>query len=390
MTRLAVHRHGVVAVADRVDDGAIGIELLALLIVVGHLHVGAAPDLAGLRRQLPKQQPQHRRLTGAVRPDQAEAIAAHHARGEVADDEMIRVVKAHVFRFEHHLAGGFALLDLQAHVPGARAPLGALRAHGHQRLDASFVTRAARLHAAAQPHFLARHLLVELRVGQLLVGEPLLFLALERRVVAGPRRQAAAIELDDPRRQPLEERAVVRDEDDGAAVVGEEGLEPGDGFDIEVIGRLVQQQQIRLADERARQQHAALPPARQRVDNRRRRQRQPRHHHVRLVMTLPLVVRVERPQAVADHRGHRAIRRQRHVLLQPRHANARLPQDEARVRLQVAAQDLQQRGLAGAVAADDGDALAGVNLEGDLVDERQMAEGDGNTVERDERHRRTG
>ena len=49
-------------------------------------------------------------------------------------------------------------------------------------------------------------------------------------------------------------------------------------------------------------------------------------------------------------------------------------------------EDLQQRRLAGAVAADDGDPLAGIDLERDLVEQRQVAEGDGDTVERNEGH----
>ena len=76
----AVDGDRVVAVADRVEDGALGIELLALLIVVGDLHVGAAAHLAGVGRELAEQQPQQRRLAGAVRADQADAIAAHDAQ----------------------------------------------------------------------------------------------------------------------------------------------------------------------------------------------------------------------------------------------------------------------------------------------------------------------
>ena len=41
-------------------------------------------------------------------------------------------------------------------------------------------------------------------------------------------------------------------------------FEPGDGVDVEVVGRLVQQQHVRLGDQRLRQQHAALHAAGQR------------------------------------------------------------------------------------------------------------------------------
>jgi hypothetical protein len=46
----------------------------------------------------------------------------------------------------------------------------------------------------------------------------------------------------------------------------EERLEPDDRFDVEVIGRLVHQQHVRLAEQHARHRHAHLPAARQRPD----------------------------------------------------------------------------------------------------------------------------
>jgi hypothetical protein len=104
------------------------------------------------------------------------------------------------------------------------------------------------------------------------------------------------------------------------------------------------------------------------------------------MMPLPFIVRIECAKALANNIGDGSIRRQRHVLDQSRDASAGLSQHEARIGLQIAAENLQQRRLAGAVAPDDGDALAGVHLEGDLVEQREMAEGDGDTVERYERH----
>ena len=44
----------------------------------------------------------------------------------------------------------------------------------------------------------------------------------------------------------VDEGAVVGDQDDGATAVGEEILQPLDGFDVEVVGRLVEQQHVRV------------------------------------------------------------------------------------------------------------------------------------------------
>ena len=72
VARLAVDDDGGVAFVDAVGDGRVGIELLALLIEVGHLQPRAVPHLAAVRRQLADEQPQQRRLAGSVRTDQAD------------------------------------------------------------------------------------------------------------------------------------------------------------------------------------------------------------------------------------------------------------------------------------------------------------------------------
>ena len=66
---------------------------------------------------------------------------------------------------------------------------------------------------------------------------------------------------------PLQEGAIVRHEGDGAAVAGQELFEPGDGVDVEVVGGFVEEQQVRLPDQRARQEHAAAPAAGERIDD---------------------------------------------------------------------------------------------------------------------------
>ena len=47
------------------------------------------------------------------------------------------------------------------------------------------------------------------------------------------------------------------DGDDGALVVVQEALQPGHGFRIQVVGRLVQQQHVRLFQQQAAQGYPA-------------------------------------------------------------------------------------------------------------------------------------
>src|SRR5262249_20726177 len=136
-------------------------ELLALLIVVGDLHVRAAPHLTLVRRHVTEQQPQERGLARSVRTDQSNAVAANDPRREGAHDRPPAVRLADRFRLEHHAAGGLGLLDGQPHLTGLLAALRALLPHRHQRANAAFISGAARLDALPQPRFFFGELLVE-------------------------------------------------------------------------------------------------------------------------------------------------------------------------------------------------------------------------------------
>ncbi len=276
MARSAVYGHRVVAVAQRVEHRPLRVELLALLIVVSDLDVRAAPDLAPVGRQLAQQQPQQGRLAAAVRPDQANPIAAHDARGKVRNHRLRSVRLRDRVGFEDELTGRSGRLDLQTDRRGLLASRRPFLTHRHQRANPPFVARPPRLDALTQPRFLLRQALVELFLRDRLVGQPLVLLSKERRVVAGPRGEPSAIDLDDARRDPLEERAVVGDEHERARILGEKRLEPEDGVEIEVIGRLVEQQHVGLGHQRSCEQHAAPPSARERVDAGIRRKLEPR------------------------------------------------------------------------------------------------------------------
>ncbi len=107
-------------------------------------------------------------------------------------------------------------------VPTLGAVRGALLAQLHQVAHAAFVPRAPRLDALPQPGLFLLELLVEpLELARLGVERVGLLLEVQR-VAPRPRRQAAAIELDDARRQRREERAIVRHEEQraGEAVAG--------------------------------------------------------------------------------------------------------------------------------------------------------------------------
>src|SRR5258706_7771284 len=101
--RLAVDDHHLVAIADRVEDSAIRVELLTLLVVVNDLHAGAAPNFAGVRCEVPDQQTQQRGLTGSIWPDEPDAVSAHDANRCIADDWSSAKPPGDVVGIEHDL-----------------------------------------------------------------------------------------------------------------------------------------------------------------------------------------------------------------------------------------------------------------------------------------------
>ena len=76
-------------------------------------------------------------------------------------------------------------------------------------------------------------------------------------------RKAAAIgQLDDAGGDDIEEIAVVRDENHRTRKIMEEIFEPKNGFGIEMIGRFVEKQEVRLRGQSTAQRHASFLSAR--------------------------------------------------------------------------------------------------------------------------------
>src|SRR5262249_48000562 len=90
---------------------------------------------------------------------------------------------------------------------------------------------------------LARFLLAALLL------EPLLLLCEPSRVVALVGDAAPAVELEDPAGDIVEEVAVVGDDQDRTGIVAQVALEPGHRLGVQVVGRLVEQEEIGLLQE---------------------------------------------------------------------------------------------------------------------------------------------
>ena len=139
--------------------------------------------------------------------------------------------------------------------------LGLLLARLLQQVLIALVARLglglARLGRGRNPLLLAGQRLLMRGVLAAFLLQPLLLLHQPGGVVALVGNAAAAIELEDPAGDVVEEVAVVGDDQDRAGIVAQMAFEPGHGFRVEMVGRLVQQQQLGLVEQQLAQRDAA-------------------------------------------------------------------------------------------------------------------------------------
>ncbi len=364
-----------------------------------------AQQFAGLRREVAGDRLDQRRLAGAVDAEDADAVARAHGETDVGQ----------------HAA--FAVAEGEA--VGVEQPLGQLDGLGE--LEAPLALRARRLDRG-QP---LEHLQPALRlpclgglsaeaVDELLqVGGRALVLpgcgvllaqllevrGLERAEVAGEAPDRAVGDVPDRLRHPVEELTVVRDHDHGGRLPLQPRLQPHDGVEVEVVGGLVEQQQVGGPQQGARERQAVAPAAGERGDRARRvglRKTEPVQDRAGFRRDGALVQLgegrhgVREPQVVVRplRRGElRARRRERRVAGQHvvdrrdvRALDVLRHVGDARGgrRLQLAPVDRQftedgreQRRLAAAVGADQADALAGRRDQRDVAVQRACAARDG-------------
>ena len=131
---------------------------------------------------------------------------------------------------------------------------------GQQRLvagEARLRLLAPALRVLAHPLELRGDRAAARAVLALLMREALLLLLEPGGVVALEGDAAAAVELEDPAGDVVEEVAIVGDGDDRALVLLQVTLEPGHGLRVQVVGGLVEQQQVGRAQQQAAEGHPA-------------------------------------------------------------------------------------------------------------------------------------
>ena len=207
-------------------------------------------------RRVRQQRLQHRRLAGAVAADEHDLLAAADDAAEIREHLVAAERLRHALELERGAARRTVHRELDVRTLNVRArQLGGLQA-----LD--FL--AARLHLArTRAGGEALDEVVQLR--DLLLA--LLVLRFEARsdlrlghhhlvVAAAVGDDGLVVDVGGVRAHRVQEVAVVRDHDQRALVANEEIAQPVNRVEVEVVGRLVEQQRLRIAEQRLRQQHA--------------------------------------------------------------------------------------------------------------------------------------
>ena len=141
-----------------------------------------------------------------------------------------------------------------------------------------------------------------------------------------------------------------------------------------MIGRLIQQQEVGLRHERP-PEHGAPPPAPgQGAERRVGVEPEPRDDLIRLQRGLPIPLEVHRGGLAHDQLPHGVAARRRHFLGKTRHLRAGTNPQLAAIGRDLASDELQERGLSLAVAAEHAHALALGDQKADAVQQRLGAE----------------
>ena len=256
------------------------------------LHRRSHPQRPGVGLLHAGDQPEHRRLARTVRPDHAH-------------DSTRRQRKVHVFK-QHAVAiafGKFLRLDDQRTESrsGRDDDLELLLffrdVFFQHRLvggDACLPFRLAGLRAGTDPLKLARHRLLPAILRALRDRRTRLFLLQPFGIVSFPGDAVSVVEFQDPLGHVVQKVAVVRHRDDRARVTRKMLLQPLHALGIQMIGRLVQQQNVGFLKQQARKRDPALFSARKVIDDLvRRRTTQRVHRHLDLRSHIPRAERID-------------------------------------------------------------------------------------------------
>ena len=225
---------------------------------------------------------------------------------------------------------------------------------------------ASRPGTPANPRFLRRETTVEPFRLELLRRPALIPPPQKVGVAARPRRHEAPVDLDDTVRHPAQEGPVVGREHETSPVARDLSLDPFDGGEIEMIRRLVEEEEIRLPDHGSGQQDSAFLPARQRLEG----GSGPDAGFLEGTCNPPVAVPALGRGSILKARGHDVVRatgeRSGKNLGEKGDLESGRPLEGPGVRFAVAGENREEGGFSRAVTPREADSVAGRDFELDV------------------------
>ncbi|MCW2948677.1 MAG: ribosomal protein [Actinoallomurus sp.] len=203
----------------------------------------------------PDDHAEQRGLADAVRADDADDAVRRQVEREVLHQQPVGEALREVLRDDHRVAQARARRDLDL-LEVELAVLGRLGRHLLVSLQTGPALGLARLGVGADPLQLILQALLLLDVLLTLDLESLGLLLQVGGVVALVRVAAPPVELEDPAGHVVEEVPVVGDRQHGALVLFQELLQPLHALGVQVVGRLVEEQQVGRFEQQLAQRHA--------------------------------------------------------------------------------------------------------------------------------------
>src|SRR5262249_5886920 len=156
------------------------------------------------------------------------------------DQQVVAIALFQSLEFDHRLPE--ALRDRDDDLRALRGLLGRLLHQIFVALVARLGLCLPRAWRSRNPFLLARERALPRSCLEAFLLEPLLLLPEPSRVISLVGNAAAAIELEDPAGDVVEEVAVVGDDQNRAGIIAQVTFEPADRLGVEMVGGLVEQQ----------------------------------------------------------------------------------------------------------------------------------------------------
>ncbi len=264
--------HGAVAkfddflpAADFFPDVFFRIKGFAALVYIGQLDRIAQTDGAAVGFFLTGDHAEQGGFTGTVGADDADDATRRQTETHTIDQQAVAVTLGDVIGFDNDIAEARSRRDEQFHFPLFFLDLLSqqLFIGGDTCLPlgmTSFGRHANPLQLALQGFLAGAFLLFILAQAFLLLFQP-------GGIVAFPGNPVATVQFQNPTGNVVQEVTIMGNGDNGTSVALKMVFQPCHGFGIEVVGRFVQQQDIRFFQQQATQRDAAFFAAGQYVDH---------------------------------------------------------------------------------------------------------------------------